>query len=131
MKKVLLDTDIIIDFLRSGKDNLGIFQKIEKKEVLAYISCITSFELYNGALLSANPKQKLEGLARLFESIHIISFDNGQSYVASKVYAYLIKNGISLEIRDILIAGCAISNNLKLSTLNKKHFSRIPELQIF
>src|SRR3989344_7467589 len=131
MKKVLLDTDVIVDFLRNGIDDEGVFHGVKEKTIQACISVITMFELYNGALLSNNPKQKLEDLAKLLEVFHVISFDKAQSYVASKSYAYLVKKGYSLEMRDILIAACAIANNLRLLTRNKKHFARIPELVFF
>lgn len=131
MTKILLDTDVIIDFLRNGIDNSNVFNDVKNKKVQASVSVITSFELYNGALLSPNPKQKLEDLNIMLGSVEVISFDNTQSYVASKIYAYLVKRGIRLEMRDILIASCAISKNMKILTNNKKHFNRIPELQFY
>ena len=130
MKNIMLDTDIIIDFLRNGVDNSNIFRDIKNNNVKSYASSITTFELYNGVLLSRNPKEKLEDLDRLLESIDIISFDRTQSYVASKIYVYLIKKGMPLEIRDILISASAISKNLLLLTKNKNHFDRIPELRL-
>src|SRR3989344_8540197 len=120
MKKVLLDTDVLVDFLRNGIDDEGVFQGVKERTIQACISVITLFELYNGALLSNNPKQKLEDLARLLGSVEVLVFDKSQSYVASKSYAYLVKKGIPLEMRDILIAACAIAHNLKLLTRNKK-----------
>jgi len=131
MIKVLLDTDVIVDFLRNGIDTSSIFNDVKNKKAQAFVSVITTFELYNGALLSLNSKQKLEDLSIMLGSVEIISFDNTQSYVASKIYAYLVKKGIKLEMRDILIASCAIGKNLKILTNNKKHFNRIPELQFY
>ena len=130
MKKVLLDTDIIIDFLRNGIDPSNIFKKITEKNTQAYVSSITTFELYNGALLSPNPKQKLEVLDQLLRAIEVIPFDNSQSYVASKIYTFLVKKGRILDMRDVLISSCAVAKNLKLFTSNKKHFKRIPELKL-
>ena len=131
MTKVLLDTDVIVDFLRNEIDTSNVFRDVKDKKAQAFVSVITSFELYNGALLSPNPKQKLEDLNIMFGSMEIISFDNTQSYVASKIYAYLVKKGIKLEMRDVLIASCAIAKNIKILTNNKKHFNRIPELRFY
>lgn len=131
IKKVLLDTDVIIDFLRVGIDYKTVFKGIKNKETQAYISSITAFELNNGALLSDNPKLKLEEVSELTNMMGIVPFDKTESYVASKIYAYLVKKGLPLEIRDILISACAISNNIRILTKNKKHFSRIPELQFY
>ena len=131
MTKILLDTDVIVDFLRNGIDVSGIFNDIKNKKAQCSVSVITAFELYNGALLSPNSGQKLEDLNIILGSVEITSFDNSKSYVASKIYSYLVKKGMKLEIRDILIAACAISKNMKILTNNKKHFNRIPELQFY
>ena len=131
MTNVLLDTDVLVDFLRNGIDTSNVFRDVKDKNAHAFVSVITTFELYNGALLSPNPKQKLEDLSIILGSIEIIPFDNAQSYVASKIYAHLVKKWAKLEIRDILIASCAISRNIKILTNNKKHFNRIPELQFY
>jgi len=131
MTKVLLDTDIIVDFLRNGLDASNVFIDIKSKNVQAFVSVITTFELYNGVLLSNNPKQKLDELAVMLQQIEIIQFDNTQSYIASKIYSYLVKKGLKIEMRDILISACAISKNIKIITNNKKHFTRIPELQFY
>ena len=131
MRSLLLDSDVIVDFLRKGIDHSNIFKGIKDKDVQAFVTPITTFELYNWAFLSSNPKQKLEELSRLLEFTELIPLDRAQSYVASKIYTYLVKKGIPLEIRDILISSCAIAKNVKLFTKNKKHFSRIPELQLF
>ena len=131
MRKVVLDTDIIVDFLRKGIDHSNIFKNIKDKKIKAYSSPITTFELYNGALLSRKPNKKLKEISWLLELIEIIPFDKKQSYVASKSYAYLVKKGLPLDMRNILISSCALSNNLHLLTRNKKHFNRIPELLLF
>jgi len=131
MAKVLLDTDVIVGFLRNGVDASNVFRDTKNKKVYAFVSVITTFELYNGAMLSNNPKQKFDDLAMLLEQMEIINFNNAQSYTASKIYSYLVKNGLKLEIRDILISSCAIANNIKILTNNKKHFDRIPELQFY
>ena len=131
MTKVLLDTDVIVEFLRNGIDTSNVFRDIKDKNAQASVSVITTFELYNGALLSSSPKQKLEDLSIILGPMEILPFDNTQSYVASKIYAYLVKKGSKLEMRDILIASCAISKNIKILTNNRKHFNRIPELQFY
>jgi len=131
MTKVLLDTDIIVDFLRKGLDASNVFMDIKSKNAHAFVSVITTFELYNGVLLSNNPKQRLDELAVMLQQIEIVPFDNTQSYIASKIYSYLVRKGLEIEMRDILISACAISKNIKIITNNKKHFNRIPELQFY
>jgi tRNA(fMet)-specific endonuclease VapC len=50
---------------------------------------------------------------------------------ASEVYIHLKKMNKLVDIRDLFIAVSAIIHNLPISTLNYKHFQRIPDLKIF
>ena len=131
MKQVLLDTDVIVDFLREGADHLGIIEGVSKRKVVGYISAITHFELHNGALLSRDPKRKLEELGEMLEVMEVVTLGPAESYAASRIYSNLVRRGLSLEMRDILIAGCAVSKSLALLTKNRKHFERISEVEFF
>jgi tRNA(fMet)-specific endonuclease VapC len=46
------------------------------------------------------------------------------------LYAQLRKEGKPIDDIDLLIAGIALENNLVLVTNNRKHFERIPQLEI-
>lgn len=131
MRQVLLDTDVIVDFLREGSDHLNIIESVSKKKVEGYISAITDFELHNGALLGKDPKRKLEELEEILGIVEIVNLEHAEACAASKIYSNLVRQGLPLEIRDVLIAGCAVSRNLALLTKNRKHFERIEELKFF
>ena len=131
MKHVLLDTDVIVDFLRAGTDHLGIIEGTSKREAVGYISAITHFELHNGALLSRDPKRKVEELGEMLEVMEVVCLGPAESYASSRIYSDLVRRGLSLEMRDILIAGCAVSRGLALLTNNRKHFERMPEVKFF
>jgi tRNA(fMet)-specific endonuclease VapC len=45
-------------------------------------------------------------------------------------YADLRKKGINIEHNDVLIAGIALTNNMKLITNNISHFNKIKGLEI-
>ncbi len=49
---------------------------------------------------------------------------------AGKIYKQLKSIGMMIDIEDILIAGIALSNELKLSTDNKNHFNQIKGLKL-
>ncbi|MBI2029858.1 hypothetical protein HYT02_05560, partial [Candidatus Gottesmanbacteria bacterium] len=49
MEKILIDTDVIIDFLRGYKKRISaLFTQIERKEIKVYISQISVIELFAG-----------------------------------------------------------------------------------
>jgi len=62
--------------------------------------------------------------------IEVIAFDKIQAYKASKIFQDFKKSNTLVEFRDILISSCAISQNIYLATLNKKHFERIKDLSL-
>ena len=49
---------------------------------------------------------------------------------ASQIIRSLRKQNKIIDIQDILIAATAIVNNVKLCTINHKHFVRIAELKL-
>jgi tRNA(fMet)-specific endonuclease VapC len=49
---------------------------------------------------------------------------------AIEIDRQLKKNSKQIDTPDLMIAASAISNGLKLATLNFKHFGRIGELEI-
>jgi tRNA(fMet)-specific endonuclease VapC len=64
-----------------------------------------------------------------FSQVTILDFSLKAAMEAGKIYKDLKSKGMMIDIEDILIAAIAISNNLKLATDNKNHFSRINGLE--
>lgn len=62
--------------------------------------------------------------------INVIPFDDNVVNTAVSINADLKKLRKQIDIADLFIAATAISHNLPLATLNKKHFSRIASLEI-
>lgn len=125
--RYLLDTDIIINNLRNKK-RLG-------SEILDHelaISLITLGELIYGSYKSSNPQRSL-GLTEDFLrelGVAIIPLNEDVVYSFGQLKSSLEKEGRRLEDFDLLIAATAKVNNLVLVTYNRKHFERIPDLEI-
>lgn len=90
------------------------------------ISTVTLYELYSGA---KSDKQKDE-IAIIESFLSVVSFDDIQAKEASKIFQTLKQSNKLIEFRDIFIASCAISQNISLATLNKKHFTRIKDIKL-
>lgn len=124
-RKLLVDTSIIIDFLRKKNKANSLFWSIIN-EYDCCISTITEFELFCGA----TTEEKKRELKIIINSLQIISFDEDVSRKSAEIYISLRQKNKNIEYRDIFIASTAIVSNLPLATLNQKHFNRIKELKL-
>jgi tRNA(fMet)-specific endonuclease VapC len=118
-KKICLDTDICIEFVKGNKDFYSFFEI----DYVPYVTSITVFEL----LLR---KTNLDKMEFLLSKVNILNFDEISARESSHIYKELEKSGDLIEFRDIFIALTCIINNCTLLTLNKKHFSRIKNLKL-
>ncbi len=124
-RRVLIDTSIVIEYLRSQNRKVSAFVKLFKDNDLC-ISAISIFELYNGAT-NESKKHDIEILCYELENI---DFDTDTAKTASEIYRNLRSKNKIIEFRDILISATAIRYNLPIATLNVKHFERIENLQL-
>jgi predicted nucleic acid-binding protein len=120
---VLVDTDVLIEFLRGNskvKDMLA--QELMEGRRL-FCSVITEAEILAG--LRAGEERSVEGLLEKLESIPVTR------EIARTAGSLKQKYGKSqgLALPDALIAASAISHRLLLLTRNAKHF-RFKEVQL-
>lgn len=130
MRKIFVDSNYVIDYLRGRTYTKELIEKIKSKESEAYISVATIFELYVGALLSDNQQNKLEDIASLLNWFNVVDINREIMFITAKIHVDLRMRGLTIEIQDILIAASAVSMNLPLLTNNKKHFKNIKDLRL-
>jgi predicted nucleic acid-binding protein len=130
--EVILDTDVIIDFLKRTPEPaaIKIFRKIKAGKLTAHMTSITVFELYRGARLSPNPQKSIEDIKTLQWYINVLPFDEASAEKASEICVHLEKRGEPIEIRDLFISAIAKTRNTPLLTGNITHFQRIPGLKL-
>lgn len=117
---VLVDTSILIDYFRkTDKANSRLVALFDQGYDF-YISAITHYEIYSGATGAQLPFW-MNMLART----KVIPFDQNISQAAVDINATLKRKRKQIGIADLFIAATAITNNLPLATLNRKHFDRI------
>ncbi|HIJ10673.1 TPA: type II toxin-antitoxin system VapC family toxin [Candidatus Woesearchaeota archaeon] len=100
----------------------------ENTAVLATTS-VNLFELFYGAYKSGSHKNILE-VKDIQNSLHILNLSSTAVERAGKTLAALHKAGTLIEFRDVLIGTIAEVEGFSLKTYNKKHFSRIPHLEL-
>ena len=117
---ILVDTSIVIDYLRSHNRAQTNFIKLFKDNRL-YLSTISVFELLNG---STSEAKRLD-VETVCAEINILDFNIDTAKIASEIYRDLRTKNQLIEFRDILIAASALQHDLPLATLNRKHFERV------
>ena len=118
-ERVLVDTDILIDYYR---------EKIDLPPGnIYYISTITLYEYTRGTRKPREAKKLLE------ESFIVAPLNNQVLLKSAEIWRNLKQRGALIDDRDLIIGATAITLNLKLYTKNTKHFKRLTEygLQLF
>lgn len=122
--KYLIDTNIIIDYLRGHKPVIKFVNKLlSKSGVEIYVSVITNLELHLGK--SITKPQVQEAINQIFSQCYIIDITLEIAGQAGD-----LKRENQVDIPDALIASSCLLNNLTLLTRNTKHFQNILDLKI-
>ena len=129
MRQVIVDTDILSEFLRGNEKVSKQFNDYYKVFSEINISIITYYEILNG-LLYRDARKQLSNFEMFIESNNIISLTTESVNISAQIQADLRKKGKEIGHTDTLIAGIAIANNFQLITNNTAHFKRIKTLEI-
>lgn len=123
--KLVLDTSIIIDYLRDGKKGVEFF---DKERVISefYLPTIVIFELFSGK--STQNFTALEIVNDFIKFFQRIELTESIAEQAGKIYRDV---STSLQVPDYIIAASALEVNATVVTLNKKHFEQIPNISIY
>jgi tRNA(fMet)-specific endonuclease VapC len=124
-ERILVDTSIIIDYLRKDNKEKSQFYRIIDKYDL-YVSAVTMFELFAGAT-DDRKRNDINKISRFFE---VLPFTEDIARRAGEIFLSLKLQNKLIEIRDLFIGATAVMHNLPVLTLNKDHFNRIEEIQI-
>jgi len=130
MKKYLLDTNVIIDFLKGDKNTIEIFKSI--KNYPLFISVITIAEYHYGALRSFKVQETIDLFLEFSKAADFIELpiDKEVAKKFAEIQAELSKKGKLRPAFDLLIASTCIVNDCILTTKNRKDFVGIAELKI-
>ena len=117
MNPILVDTDVIIDFLRGNVQAKKYF--IANINIM-HISGITMAELFAG-VREGSEKKILE---KVLGSIKVIHIDNDIAKMGG-LYKRDFRKSHNVSLADAIIAATAEIHKLSLKTFNIKHFPMI------
>ena len=125
MKKLLVDTSVIIDFLRREDKDKSILFALAQDKYQLYMSIVTHTELYAGKSVWES-KEATKDLEAMFSGIEILPLQEEISKKAGEIKARL-----KINLLDAIIAATALFSGLDLATLNIKGFKKVDGIKLF
>lgn len=116
MTKVLVDTDVLIEHLRTRQPVADKFHELFTKGFSVFYSPVSRAEIYAGIR-----KGEEEPTANLFRIMALVVIDDRVGEKAGE-YMRRYRASHSVELADALQAACAFVFHLPLWTLNRKHY---------
>ena len=124
MSSYLLDTDIIIWYLRGREETYKIMQDIQGAGV-PFCSSLSVTEVVLGM------KKNEENMTRDFlNSLEVIPVGRQEGWSAGELIRKYQSQGTTMDFIDAIIAATCIIHNLILVTYNSKHFA-IKEITLY
>ena len=123
-KPILVDTDVLIDFLR-GREQAVSFVNLESERII--LSSIVVAELYAGVRGGKGDTEQstLERFLSLFRIVHVTAAIAKLGGLYKRDYGR--SHGIGLA--DAVVAATATLENAELKTLNVKHYPMFNAIQ--
>lgn len=122
--KLLLDTSVIIDFLRQKNKESTRLYALSQEDL--FLSIITHTELYAGKSVWEKRRAKNE-LEQVFSGMTILPL---QQEISQKA-GYIKAHHPAISLLDCIIAATALHHTLPLVTINRKDFFSIPQLSLY
>ena len=119
--EILIDTDILVDFLRGNREAV-FFLKAHLKEIV--LSSISVAELYAG-VKDNEEQEELDEFVKLFPILHITK----EIAKIGGLYKRDFAKSHGIGIADAIIAATIKVHKLELKTLNIKHYPMLKGLK--
>jgi tRNA(fMet)-specific endonuclease VapC len=128
--RTIIDTDILIDFLRNRKEAVAFVTQLEEKKTLLSTTAINAFELYYGAHKSRQSVQTLQSTKKLLDRLVLLPLTSRSAQRAGHIYAELELEGQPIGLRDTFIAAIALTRKCSVATRNTEHFKKVKGLTV-
>lgn len=127
VKKIIIDTDLVIDWLRLKKRKETLLEKIlQNKNLKPLISVVTLQELFIG-----QSSRKLKEEKKIRKIISLFKIKNITPEIAERAGKILRDRPGKMSFPDAKIAATAILRKAYLATKNRKDFQNIKGLKFY
>lgn len=126
---VCFDTDFLIAYLQNDSDATKKLEDLQAgNDATAVTTTVNAAELWKGVYRSKEKQKEIAKVKRLLDSLELITLDYESARVVGELDAAIKTNPIGES--DLLIASIALAHSQVLVTRNKKHFERVPGLEV-
>lgn len=116
MKKMLLDSDVIIANLRNEASVTEFLDRLLEKGAVLYVCPIAYAEIHAGRRSGED-----EAIGDFFRSVECLPIDGPVGEKAGE-YLRTFSKSAGVKIADALVAATAYCHQIGLYTLNRKHY---------
>jgi tRNA(fMet)-specific endonuclease VapC len=125
----LIDSDWVVDYLKGLEVATALLTRLEP-EGLA-ISIISFGEVLEGIIYSRDRTNHEAGFRRFLRRADVLPLSRLTMSRFASIRGDLRRQGQIIGDMDILIASTAIQSGRVLATRNRRHFDRVPGLQLY
>lgn len=122
----VVDSSILIDKFRGGEGWFSLENAVDELNPRLYLPSIVQFELMSGQ--STKNIKKLKEIRGFVDRFRKIDLTEDIARRAGFLFRDL---GIKLGVVDYIVAATALELGAQVVTLNKKHFEKVPGVEIY
>lgn len=128
MLRFILDTNIVIYIIK--RRPINVLETFNLHAGQMAISSITLAELFHGVEKSTKPEHNLRQVEDFISRLDVLDYDSKAAAHYGDIRSNLEKQGKTIGVNDLHIAGHARSEGLILVTNNLRAFGRVHALRV-
>src|SRR5688500_11008201 len=125
----LVDTDWVAEYLKGRQPAVRILPGLTSDGLA--ISIITYGEIYDGIYHGRDSARHEQGFRQFLRSVPVLTLNRAIAKRFARIRGHLRQTGQIIGDPDILIGATAIEHDLIVITSNRRHFQRIPGLNLY
>lgn len=127
----LIDSSIFVAIERSGEAPAAVLERFGDQEVA--LAAITASELLHGvhrADGAVRRGRRERFVETVLTAVPVLPFTLEVARIHSRLWSDLQRRGELIGAHDLLIAATALTHGMAVATLNRRHFEKIPDLEL-
>jgi predicted nucleic acid-binding protein len=126
----LLDTTLLVDFLRRKETARKFVEDLESRGERGTTTEVNAFEILLGTYRNGRPvRERLAAVEKLLGRLDVLALDRAGATRAAGILSTLRGTGKNLGLLDALIAGIALASGYDTVVTRDESFREIPDLR--